>query len=260
MATFKSYQSFEQFAHSIRSQWRYTRDAEQSDFLDTVLATSAGRQEVIDAGSILWRAQIGHDWYPLGEGESSDEIQPSPLPAERMAPPGNRAREGRANPKGIPVLYLATHQKTAVAEVRPWIGLDVSVAQFKLGREVRIVECTTDDHRLMAYGSEPDPKERERAVWYDIDRAFSQPINPVDDTADYAPTQVLAEFFRENGFDGIAYRSSLGEGHNLALFDINVAALVNCQLVRIDSIKFDFSMAANPYFTTDASKSSADKT
>jgi RES domain-containing protein len=30
--------------------------------------------------------------------------------------------EGRANPRGIPVLYLATHRETALAEVRPWIG------------------------------------------------------------------------------------------------------------------------------------------
>ena len=79
-----------------------------------------------------------------------------------------------------------------MAEVRPWIGSYVSIAQFSVMREVRVVNCTTDDHRSMIYASEPEPEERERAVWRDIDRAFSQPVSSADDTADYSPTQVIA--------------------------------------------------------------------
>jgi hypothetical protein len=256
MAEFKSYQSFWQFALSITTQWRYARDVERTDFLHTVLATSASRQEVIAGGTILWRAQRGHDWRAENQGEGTAEENPSPFGPERMKPLANRSPEGRANPKGIPYLYLATRQETAVAEVRPWIGSYVSIAQFALKYEVRVVKVVTDDQRIMVYGREPGPEERERAVWRDIDRAFSQPTTSDDDTADYAPTQVLAEFFRENGLDGVAYGSSLGGGHNLALFDINAAALVNCSLVQVDSAKLDFSIAANPYFITDASKGS----
>jgi hypothetical protein len=169
-----------------------------------------------------------------------------------MKPRANCAREGRANPKGIPCLYLATHEKTAVSEVRPWIGEYVSLAQFALKRDVRIVNCTVDNHKLMFYLHEPEPEERERRVWQDIDRAFSQPVIPDDDTAAYAPTQVLAEYFREHGLDGIAYRSSVGPGHNLAFFDIEVAVLKNCNLVQIDSMNLEFSPAANPYFLNDS--------
>jgi RES domain-containing protein len=171
-----------------------------------------------------------------------------------MKPLVNRAREGRANPKGIPYLYLATHQETAVAEIRPWIGSSVSIAVFRLSREVRVVNAVSDDHRLIVYASEPKPEVREREVWRDIDRAFSQPVTSADNTADYAPTQVLAEFFRESGLDGVAYGSSLGPGHNLALFDIDAATLVKCDLVEICGVKFDFSLAANPYFMSAASK------
>jgi len=249
---FKSFQSFRQFALSITTQWRYARDAERTDFLQTVLETSASRQEVIAAGTILWRAQLGHDWYPEAQGEGPDEVQPSPLPPERMKPSGNRARENRANPKGIPYLYVATHQETAVAEVRPWIGSYVSIAQFALKREVRVVNAVSD-RRLIIYGPEPEPEERERAVWRDIDGAFSQPVTSGDDTADYVPAQALAEFFRESGLDGIAYGSSLGPGHNLVLFDIGAAVLKSCGLVQIRGVKFDWSDAANPYSVTDAS-------
>ena len=253
MAVFKSYESYRRFADSISYHWRYARTAEQAEFLQTVLVTSASRQEVLRAGRILWRAQRGHDCYPAAQGDSPEEIQPSPLPPERMKPLVDRAHEGRANPKGIPYLYLATHKDTAIAEVRPWIGSHVSIAQFTLRHEIRVVKCFTDDHRMMVYNYEPPPEERERAVWLDIDRAFSRPVTSTDDTADYAPTQVLAEYFRENRLDGIAYGSSMGPaGYSLALFDVDAASQVNCNLVRIDSVKLDFSIAANPYSIPDS--------
>lgn len=258
MENFESYQSYQHFALSVTTQRRYVRNPAQTDFLHTVLATSVGRQQVIPVRSVLWRAQLGHDWYPVVQGDDPEEAQPSPLPPERMRPLANRAREGRANPKGIPYLYVATFQETAIAEVRPWVGSHVSIAAFALQREVRVVNTVTEDHRIMVYNHEPEPEERERAVWLDIDRAFSRPVTSGDDTADYAPTQVLAEFFREHGLDGIAYGSSLGLGHNVAFFDLDVATVAKCDLVEIHGVKFDFSPAANPYFTPDVSKGTVD--
>jgi hypothetical protein len=248
MAVFKSYQSYSNFAHSIRTQWRYSRNAEQTEFLQAVLETSVSRQEVLRVGHILWRSQRGHDTRPESFEGSEPEENPCPFGTERMKPRGNRACEGRANPKGIPYLYLATNKKTAIAEVRPWIGSYVSIGQFALQREVRVVNCVTDDHSMIVRNFEPEPPEREREVWQDIDRAFSQPVSSTDDTADYAPTQVLAEFLRESGLDGVAYGSSLGPGHNLALFDTGAAALGVCGLVQIDRIELDFSIAASPRF------------
>jgi RES domain-containing protein len=256
MAEFKSYRSYRQFAHSITTQWRFARNAEQTDFLRAVLATSVSRQEIIPAASTIWRAQLGQDWIQEDHGVGIVEEFPSPLGHERMKPLLNRAREGRANPKGIPYLYLATKQETAVAEIRPWIGSSVSIALFELTREIRVVNAVSDHHGLIIYTSEPEPEVREREVWRDIDRAFSQPVTPGDDTADYVPTQVLAEFFRESGLDGVAYGSSLGPGQNLALFDIDAATLLKCDLVEIQSVKFDYSLAANPYFMPAASKGS----
>jgi hypothetical protein len=247
MAGFASYLSYQQFAESIRTRWRYGTDPEQGTFLRALIETSVARQQVIGGGSKLWRAQLGHGWSPADD--LSGEEQPAPLGIERMKPRRDRARarEGRANPKGIPCLYLATHQDTAIAEVRPWIGSYVSIGQFALKRDVRVLNCVTDDHRIMIYSREPEPEERERAVWQDIDRAFSQPVTSGDDTADYAPTQIIAEFLRANGLDGIAYGSSLGPGHNVALFDMEVAALVNCGLIEIRGVKLDSSIAGNPY-------------
>jgi hypothetical protein len=248
MPEFASYRSYLQFAESVGTRWRYLGDPEQGAFLEVLLATSLVRQEVIPSGSILWRAQLGHDWYPENRlsGEIAEE-QMAPLDIKRMKPLRDRAREGRANPKGIPYLYLASHEDTAMAEVRPWVGSLVSIAQFVLKRDVRVLNCVTDDRRIMLYSREPEPEERERAVWRDIDRAFSRPITSSDDAADYAPTQVIAEFFRAKGLDGIAYGSSFGPGHNVGLFDMEAAGLVYCELRVIRGVKLDSSIAANPY-------------
>jgi hypothetical protein len=247
MPEFKSWRSFWKFEQATKNQTRYVHAPEVEAFLDTVLQTTEKRIEVIAQEQILWRAQLGCDWEPIYEkGEYIDD-NPTPQPPERMKPLSGRASEGRANPKGIPYLYLATNRDTALAEVRPWIGSFISVGQFKTLRELRLVNCTTHQRGFRFYLKEPSAEEREESVWADIDRAFARPVSPSDDIADYVPTQIVAELFKANNFDGVAYRSSLGDGHNVALFDLDMAELVSCFLFQVKSIRFEFQESANPY-------------
>lgn len=242
MAEFKSYLSFQDFSNSISREWRYTRSAEQEEFLATLLETSHSRREQIPEGLVLWRAQRGADW-----SSQDEEDGPHPFSPERMKPLIYKSSEGRANPKGIPLLYAATHHDTAIAEMRPWIGAFVSVAELRVSRPLTVIKCVSENRRLILYGSEPDAPERERKVWQDIDYAFSKPIVPDEQPVGYVPTQALAEFFRHHGLDGVAYRSSLGEGHNLALFDLNSATIVGGCLFQVRSVKFTSIEASNPY-------------
>jgi hypothetical protein len=244
MKAFKSWQSYFQFDRSIKNQSMYIHSTEVETFLQTILKTAECRIEIFPKDSILWRAQLGNGWR--FENEEVGEI-PVPHKPERMYPRTARATEGRANPKGIPYLYLATNSETALAEVRPWVGSYVTVSQFKIVREMKIVNCTTNKGKGF-YLKEPSPKKREVAVWSYINKAFAEPITPTDDVADYVSTQVLAELFKSKGLDGIGYRSSLGDGYNIALFDINSAEIINCFLYVVDGIKFNFSEIANPIF------------
>jgi hypothetical protein len=250
MPEFPSHRSYRDFAVLVSQRWRYARPPEMTDFLETVLSTAGKKEEVIAAGTILFRAQLGHDWRPEPVAEGVTEELPCAFSPERMKPRPDRAVEGRANPKGIPCLYVGTHTKTSVAEVRPWIGALVSVARLKTTRPLRVVNCTVDKHTSKLYFQEPSPDERERVVWQDIDRAFSEPVAPSDDEASYAPTQVLAEAFRQSGFDGVAYRSAVGTGHNIAIFDSAAADLISCGLVVVDRLSLDYHEADNPYFVT----------
>ncbi|MCK4818288.1 RES family NAD+ phosphorylase [bacterium] len=248
MKTFISWRSYYRFDQTVKRKNRYIHDSEVEDFLQTILETSESRIEEVKKGNILWRSQLGHNWEPYYEGKEHIDDFPCAFSPERMKPVQNSSSEGRANPKGIPYLYLSTDMNTAMAEVRPWIGSYISVAQFKLLKSVRFMNCTSDDKGTMIHLKEPESEKREVAVWKDIDKAFSMPVTSDETTADYVPTQILAELFKNNGFDGIAYRSSLGKGHNIMLFDLDTADLINCALYEAKKVSFNFTQVSNRYF------------
>ncbi|MBU0694683.1 MAG: RES family NAD+ phosphorylase [Candidatus Omnitrophica bacterium] len=248
MSIFKSWRSYHYFEKAVKRKNRYIHDSNVKDFLQAVLETSKSRIEEIKEGSILWRSQLGHDWEPYSEGKEHIDDFPCAFRPERMKPIQNSSSEGRANPKGIPYLYISTEMNTAMAEVRPWIGSYISMAQFKLLKSARLMNCTSDDKGNRIYLKEPEPGKREVAVWKDIDKAFAMPVTSGETIADYASTQILAELFKNNGFDGIAYRSSLGKGHNIMLFDLNAADPINCALYEAKKVSFDFAQISNRYF------------
>jgi hypothetical protein len=237
---------------------RHVLDDKNRSFLEAVVETSSKRKESVEKGAVLWRAQIGHQWgVEKITDDNGDEIEsfdiPEPFARERMMPLADRAGEGRVNPKGIPCLYFSTDMETAMTEVRPWIGSYVSVAQFVMLRDLVVVDCSADSargHFLYFDGREPEPGKWEECVWGDINRALSQPVTRADDVAEYAPTQVLAEAFRNAGYDGIVYGSKLGSGRTVAVFDLTAADLANCHLYQVDAVNLKFSIAANPYFVT----------
>lgn len=240
MRGFQTWESFWLFRISVSSRQRFVREDHAEDFLRTLLEQAEEREELLPAGSFLWRAQLGHTWR--------DEYHPEPYAPERMKPLADRAREGRANPKGIPVLYLATAKETAMAEVRPWKGSLISVGQFETLKEVRLVDCVTEDTGSILHLRGPSPNQRDATVWRHVDEAFSEPTDRSDDGTEYVATQVIADAFRARGYDGIMYRSGLGDGHNVALFDLDAAEIRNCCMYSLDHIDLDFSQAGNPYF------------
>ena len=157
-----------------------------------------------------------------------------------MKPLRHSAHEGRVNPRGIPCLYVANNRDTAVAEVRPWVGALVSVARLSLSRELRLVNCTDDGNfDAELFFEEPPPDEREEIVWRAIARAFSKPVTDDPGLAEYAPTQVLAEEFKYRGYDGVAYRSRLGTGFNVAVFDLDALDVVYLELHRVQRVSYE---------------------
>lgn len=239
MTSFRSADSYWRFAQSVRAERRYIHTKGARAFLRAVVESAKRRVDTAPGGSYLWRAQRGAATINVPISGTDETVEEDyPFGVDRMRPIPSRAREGRANPKGIPHLYLATKRDTAVAEVRPWKAGVVSVGQFQIARDLRLVNTTIDSRRTFYPGAQPDPAKRETAVWGDIDAAFAAPTTLSDDASEYVPTQILAEVFKDHSFDGIAYHSAYGPGHNVVLFDLAAARQVNCRLVRVKEINF----------------------
>jgi RES domain-containing protein len=260
MPSFESRNDYWRFAHHVRRVSRHFLDGDRQRFLEAVADTCGTRKGTLQKNAVLWRAQLGHDWRnEIVRDENDKEVDqfemPDPFPPDRMRPLPDRAYEGRVNPKGIPCLYLSNDRETAMNETRPWIGSYVSVGQFVTLRDLLLVDCSLDtkrpeihfDGRQLIETLEPD-------VWWSINQAFSEPVTRADDVADYAPTQVLAEWFRTKGFDGIVYGSKVGSGRTIALFDPTAAELAHCHLYQVEAVNLSYSMSANPYYVSKYAK------
>jgi hypothetical protein len=131
------------------------------------------------------------------------------------------------------------------------------LAQFEVLREVRLVNCSGERMHLLdrldkSLGGTWTPEDVDKAVWSDINEAFSEPVERGDSSLDYVPTQILAEAFKRHGFDGVAYKSSYGEaGLNMVLFDIEAANLITCGLHRVKDVTLVTDKVGEPYFVGD---------
>lgn len=246
--SFKSYRSYFDFRNAVCTKQRYILDKDSNEFLESIINTCSTRETTIKSGSLVWRAQIGSDFQPYyqTDPETNEEIFiddiPIPFSSQRMKPLPDSASEGRANPKGIPCLYVATDKETAMSEVRPWLNAIISTGCFKITRDLRIIDFSVaqGSTKLHLYFDEPDLDTRIEAVWTDIDNAFSWPTKNSDLKSEYAPTQIISELIKSKGFDGIAYKSSLSKGHNVALFDLNSAIMIKCDIYKASAIDFTF--------------------
>ena len=258
---FWSWRSYQRFAQVVRHGRRYVFDPVVRDFLDTVSATLKGRDVKVPLGTIFYRAQQGIEYADITDDDGTviEGVDPVAFGAKRMKPLEKRAVEGRANASGIPVLYLASAEETAIAEVRPWLGSEVSVAQFKVLRDLRAINLTRG-HNKSSFGQltlaqlsgerEATSEEKENAVWTDIDAAFSRPIMAHGDSAEYVPTQILAELFRSLNYEGLIYRSNFGEaGYNIAIFDLDAAQAVNAAPYHVTGVKVFFEECGNRWYS-----------
>ena len=246
-SAFDDHSAYTRFATDVIYKKRYIRSVSTERFLRSVRKTIPSRTSNYSKAKSFWRAQAGstleHD------NELGGEVR-APFKPERMMPLPDRALEGRANPKGKPVLYLCSNKEAAMSEVRPWLETFISVGKFTTTKELKLVNCTKHASEDMHFSLFDDPPKSDwdEIVWSEIDKAFTTPVTRSDDSADYVPTQILAELFREEGYDGILYRSAFGERSvNLALFDLDSARLGDRELHQVSSAKFNFRERGRRY-------------
>ena len=195
------------------------------------------RSARITAGSGFFRARVN---------PTQTLADPRPLPRTQMsAPPSERAGAGRLNPEGMPYLYLASDPYTAVAEVRPWVGAQVTVARVKINRDIEIIDFTNETPVGRFPGANfPWSESGAETIWRELlSYAISIPLQP-NHSVNYVPTQYFAEVLKANGVGGIKYKSSLNpKGFNLTIFDPFVGQVTSTRLIAVSGVTYKYEPA-----------------
>lgn len=148
-------------------------------------------------------------------------------PEELGPPPREKSPAGRMNPIGIPYFYLAFDEATALAETSRDISSSVTISDWVLTRDARVVDLTA----LPPIPSVFDCAKKSKAELSIFLSRFSDEISkPVirdgSEHIDYIPTQVVSEYLAQvfkssNGLhlDGMIYPSAaISGGKNMVLF------------------------------------------
>jgi RES domain-containing protein len=181
---------------------------------------------------MLYRARVG---FLSGESGGNRPFES----ADIGAPPPERAKPSRANAEGEVVLYAADQEATAIAEVRPWRGLLVSVAEVRVTRNLRLVDLSKPPPSSNPFTDEAPQYEQElEDLLLAFGEALGQPLRRADDPHDYLPCQRLVQRIRASRwYDGIRYPSAMAPGGtNVVLFDPPLVRIGASKLVEIREV------------------------
>jgi hypothetical protein len=167
-------------------------------------------------GHPIFRARL------LNDDLSEDVINQDPA-ARLGAPPSNRTQSGRMNVEFIPAFYAAFSPETAISELRPGIGDELAVGQFRTRKALRVFDFTVFHRRA---------NDRPRLVMHNryefitqMQAQISKPVRPHERQREYIATQIVAEYLKTYfGCDAVIYRSSMqrdqdGEDRNIVILN-----------------------------------------
>jgi len=167
----------------------------------------------------------------------------SAYPLDKMGSPNKKyATSGRANPEGIPFLYLSEDYKTTLYETRVTYLDDVSIGRFKLkdNESLVLVDFNSYDSPFLHMD---DMKEyvKHKLLKEKISLDLSRPIRRYDSQLEYLPTQFICEFIRYiKGAGGIIFNSSLHQGGvNYVIFESEKLECVGVEKYQVTSIVID---------------------
>jgi len=136
-------------------------------------------------------------------------------------PPVSYAISLRMSPDGISYFYGSDNKRTCLNEIRSSNEDRIVVGTFQTKSNLKLIDLSNIPR--VTPPSIFSPSYVHEMNWaYDFLKSFSDEISvPVmEDNAsiEYIPTQILSEYIRLKGFDGVKYRSSLTGGENYTLF------------------------------------------
>lgn len=223
---------WERLKESVKEHSRFFTNMEEFDRYNYL---TAGKS--LNIGQILYRSRI----TPNGQKK---------LKCKRMGcPPKELATAGRANPIGIPYLYLSDSAKTTYYEVRA-VYLDrLSVGTFRTEKDLKLIDFVYDVNLFLSYNDGSVPLQEtiiKKKVIEAISSDLSKPLRRYDSEIEYVPTQLICEYCKRiidsegTIADGITFESSLHKGgRNYVLFDQSTVKCIKVNSHEITRIDID---------------------
>ena len=115
---------------------------------------------------------------------------------------------GRNNISGESYLYVASNPQTACMEIKSQFSDLISLATFELSQPLKIIDFASDDKKF----------QREDTEIYGLSLGvfftllMFRYMQPVRGENTYRVTQIVSDYLRKTGIDGISYNSFLSPG------------------------------------------------
>lgn len=190
------------------------------------------KQSILSDDVLLYRARIHkNDSEPLYEVN------------QMGCPDKTDVSGGRANPEGIPYLYLSITVDTTFYETRATYLDEVSIGSFKIKEKVVLVDFTEESSAFMNMGNILEYTKSMLLKKY-ISSDLSKPLRRYDSVLEYIPTQFICEFIRYiTNADGIVFNSSLHlGGKNIVLFEENKVECFEVNKYRVKDVNISHTL------------------
>ena len=164
----------------------------------------------------------------------------NPFKISKMGkPPKDSVSNGRANPIGIPYLYVASSIDTAISELRGHKGEVITIAEFQMKSNLELADLRDPKSTISPFELN---EEKDLELIYKnmpfltlLGNELSKPIIPREANLEYLSSQYLCELLKHIGFHGIIYKSSISDGNNYVIFnDKRLKAVITYQYQIID--------------------------
>lgn len=146
---------------------------------------------------------------------------------------------GRNNIQGMSYLYLSLEPYTACAEIKPNTRGLVSLATFKVEKDLKIINF---HDKVEDYGNWDFAKENQVFPHQILNYIFSSYayIKRNDDT--YLITQYISDYIRKAGIDGIKYWGSVNYGTNYTIFNCHKSNIkfLGSKIIATYGVEYDF--------------------
>jgi len=226
---YEGVRAWTEFKKTIKGQKRFLHNT--ADFIDSTDALLVKLENSLSRSTNLYRARIHHNLNDT-----------RPFSSDKMGvPPQMLSTEGRANPKGIPYLYLPKEIKTTLYEVRGSYLDFISIGTFRLkpGEVLNILDLSINKRTSPFYSEDIKTFTKQLLLANQISEDLSKPLHRYDSELEYIPTQFICEYARYNlNADGVQYKSSLHQGGiNIVIFNYDKLECTGVELNQISEIK-----------------------